>query len=322
MPPPGRITGAGAVLLVDPAQNNAFRAVNRAWRQGAIVHANAEPPGAPMRYGITGLAESAQEDLVKSLALQAERTARAPGRVLRTPRVGVYQPWTDSADEGWARWVLEQYGFSVVVLHPEDFQRPLAIDVLIMADNARVARGEGSAEDGGRREAASGAVRAEYAYVLTPRDIRAIEQFIRRGGTLVCLNTASTFAIEQFKLPVRNVVAGLGAEEFFLRGSVVQVTTDPAHPVMAGMPEEAMVFVDGSPVFEPLPGFAGSVMASYHATASPLRSGLLVGEQHLQGKSAAMDVQLDAGHVVLIGFRPEWRGPPLGTFRVLFNAAL
>jgi hypothetical protein len=33
-------------------------------------------------------------------------------------------------------------------------------------------------------------------------------------------------------------------------------------------------------------------------------------------------VQLDAGHVVLPGFRPEWRGQSFGTFTVLFNAAL
>jgi len=91
---------------------------------------------------------------------------------------------------------------------------------------------------------------------------------------------------------------------------------------MAGMPEQATVFVDGSPVFQPQEGFTGAVLARYNETGSPLRSGYLIGEKYLQGKAAALDVQLDAGHVVLLGFRPEWRGQPFGTFRVLFNAAI
>jgi len=82
------------------------------------------------------------------------------------------------------------------------------------------------------------------------------------------------------------------------------------------------VFVDGSPVFETLDGFKGAVLARYRESGSPLLSGYLIGESFLRGKAAALDVQLDAGHVVLIGFRPEWRGQPFGAFRVLFNAAL
>ena len=96
----------------------------------------------------------------------------------------------------------------------------------------------------------------------------------------------------------------------------------PTHPVMAGMPDKAAVFVDGSPVFETLEGFKGTVLARYQESGSPLLSGYLIGETYLHGKAAALDVQLDAGHVVLLGFRPEWRGQPFGTFRVLFNAAL
>jgi hypothetical protein len=48
----------------------------------------------------------------------------------------------------------------------------------------------------------------------------------------------------------------------------------------------------------------------------------LIGETYLHGKAAALDVEVDAGHVVLIGFCPEWRDQPFGTFRILFNAAL
>jgi glutamine amidotransferase-like uncharacterized protein len=117
-------------------------------------------------------------------------------------------------------------------------------------------------------------------------------------------------------------VEGLKAEEFFLRGSIVEVIVDATHPVMAGMPEKAAVFVDGSPVFDLLDGFKGRVLARYAETGSPLLSGHLIGEKYLYGKAAALDVELGQGHVVLLGFRPEWRAQSFGTFRIVFNAAL
>ena len=328
LPPPGRVSGSGPVLVVDPAQNNAYRAINRAWAQGAKVQASADASGSPVRYAIMGLPEGAQTDLVNSLALRAERVVSAPGRAVRKPRLGLYQPWTGSMDEGWSRWVLEQYGFSYVLVHPEDFKTPLTdkIDVLIIADDARVpimgAPSGGRGGTGSGQGAGGRAVRPEYAYQLTPADLQEFDRFVRNGGTLVCMSNASTFAIQQFKLPVRNVIVGLRPEDFFLRGSIVEVTTDPSHPVMAGMPAHAAVFVDGSPVFEPGEGFQGSVLARYAESGSPLLSGYLIGEKHLQGKAAALDVNVGDGHIVLIGFRPTWRGQPFGTFRVLFNAAL
>jgi hypothetical protein len=90
---------------------------------------------------------------------------------------------------------------------------------------------------------------------------------------------------------------------------------------MAGMPERAAVFFEGSPILVPLDGFNGDVLAKYQTQGSPLLSGYLIGEKFLQGQAAALDVRLGSGHVVLIGFRPQWRGQPFGTFRVLFNAA-
>jgi glutamine amidotransferase-like uncharacterized protein len=88
------------------------------------------------------------------------------------------------------------------------------------------------------------------------------------------------------------------------------------------MPEKAALFVDGGPVFETQEGFVGHVLARYADSGSPLLSGYLIGESYLHGKAAALDVQLGSGHVVLLGFRPQWRGQSFGTLRVLFNAAL
>jgi len=345
LPPAGRITGSGPALAIDPAQNNAYRAINRAWKQGASVQFIS---GAQSRYLITGLAEPAQTELVNSLALMAERTA-VSGTPLKKPRIGLFQPWSGSMDEGWTRWTIEQYDFEFISLHPEDFHGTLRdkVDVIILADDARIqvpggggrgdggGRGAAGAQAGGRGQAGAAgaaaqaaggrgggrAVRPEYAYTLTDEDLQGFDQFIRGGGTLVCLNNAYRFAIQQFKLPVKNVVEGLRPEEFFLRGSIVEVVTDPTHLVMAGMPEKAAVFVDGSPVFETLEGFKGKVLAKYQDTGSPLLSGYLIGEKYLQGKAAALDVEVDKGHVVLFGFRPQWRGQPFGTFKVVFNSA-
>ncbi len=335
LPPAGRLTGSGPDFSVTAAQNNAFRAINSAWKHGATVQLTT---GSESRYFISGLSESAQAELVSSLALIAERAEAAervePASARQTiarPRIGLVRPWGSSMDEGWTRWVLEQYGFEIVVLRPADFRAPLRekVDVVILTEDGRLpiapaGSGSGDAAGGPGRGAAPGAraVRPEYADLVTPEDLANFDQFVRGGGTVVCLGGASTFAIAQFKLPVRNVVAGLKPEEFFLRGSLVEVTTDPTHQVMAGMPEKAAVFVDGSPIFETLEGFNGRVLAKYQETGSPLLSGFLIGEKHLHGKAAALDVRLDQGHVVLLGFRPQWRGQPFGTLRVLFNSAL
>ena len=323
VPPAGKTTGSGPALALDPAQNNAFRAINRAWQQGAHVRYVAAHAGAGGRFVVDGLPPATQDDLVRSLALGAERTATPAGAELKRPRVGVFQPWNGSMDEGWTRWIFERYGFTVISIHPEDFKAPLAskIDVLVLADDARVPIAGGGAESG-RGGRGAHPMPPEFAYALTPDDLERFETFVRDGGRLVCLNAASRFAIDRFHLPVRNAVAGLKPEEFFLRGSIVEVTTDPAHPVMAGMPAKAAVFADSSPVFETLAGFKGSVLASYPTEGSPLLSGYLIGEKHLQGRAAALDVQLGSGHVVLIGFRPQWRGQSFGTFKVLFNALL
>jgi hypothetical protein len=322
VPPEGRLGGSGPALAIDPAQNNAYRAIARAWQQGATVQL------VNGRFAIAGLSEAAQEALVKSLALRAERTASAAAAPLRPRRVGLYQPWTSSMDTGWSRWVLEQYGFSPIAVHPEDFRSGLGdkIDVLIIADDARVPIGaEGGVGRGGGTgpgRSGGGALRPEYAYQLSAADLEQFEDFIRSGGSLVCLSSASAFAIQQFKLPVKNAVSGLRSDEFFLRGSIVEVETNRAHPIMTGMPAQAAVFVDFSPVFETEEGFKGTVLARYAESGSPLLSGYLIGERRLHGKAAALDVQLGDGHVILIGFRPQWRGQPFGTFKVLFNAAL
>jgi hypothetical protein len=322
VPPAGRITGSGPSLAVNPAENNAFKAINRAWRAGASVRYEPGLSGAGGRYVISGLPPAVQEELVASLALRAERAAPPATKTAR-PRIGLLLANT-SMDEGWTRWVLDQYEFEYLRVSGSDIQAGNLrnkIDVLVISDEARGFL-EGGGGRGGRAGVpppAGGAPPA--ADSPSPNDLRvkAVEEFLRGGGTLVCFNRSSTFAIDQFKLPVKNVVAGIGRQQFFVGGSLLNVEVNTGHRVMDGMPTGAVVFYDSGPVFDMTDGFKGTVLASY-PQEKVLASGFLQGESLIKGKAAALEVEFGEGRVVLLGFKPQWRGQPFGTFRVIFNA--
>jgi hypothetical protein len=326
VPLPGRIRGGGSTFSVSAAQNNAYRAVNRAWDAGATVRFAAADltGGVPYtaggssvegRFVISGMGGSTAEALAQDLNLRAEASSPEGRRLLR-PRLGLFRPWQASMDEGWTRWLLERYGFELISLRNADLKAGgLAdrVDIIILADYGARTILEGHAE---------GSIPPRYVGGIGAEGVRALDQFVSSGGTLVCLNGSSQFAIDELKLPVKNVLAEVGGEEFSASGSLLEIVTDPAHPVMAGMLRRSPVFFSRSPAFTVTEGFQGKVLAKHVEAGSPLLSGYLLGEEHLHGYAAALDVHHGEGHVILIGFKPQWRGQPFGTFNVLFNAAL
>jgi len=309
VPLESRLTGEGPTLVVDPGQNNSFRAINRAWREGGGVSYS------DGRYHLHGLDEEAISGLVGDLMLRAERGAGG-GAPVEQPRIGLYRPWNPSMDEGWTRWLLERYEFEFKSLRNADFKgAPLEdrFDVIVFSDlrSRLILTGfpEGSAPP-------------RYTGGIGQDGVRALGAFVRSGGTLVCMNGSSNFAIEALNLPVRNALGELSRREFFVGGSILEIEVDATQPVMAGMPERAKVFFEGSPAFKMAEGFEGQVLARYADAGSPLASGYLFGEEHLHGLAAALNVAYGDGRVLLIGFRPQWRAQPFGTFRVLFNSLL
>jgi hypothetical protein len=337
VPPAGKITGSGRALALNASENNTFRAINRAWKSGLEAQYLASPFSSGSKYLIAGMSESDQDAMVKSLALRAERV-NTSGVPIKRPRIAVLNA-PNSMDEGWTRWVLEQYGFEFVRLPLAEIGNgPLRdrIDVLVLPDDARLTDAGGGRGGGGRGARAggggaaggrAGGAGAGGAGGDAPPDtpdprVKALDDFVHAGGTVVCFNRASSTVIDQLKLPVKNAIAGLGRQQVFVGGSLLKVTVDPTQRVMAGMPADAAVFYDSGPVFETQEGFKGAVLAKYPSEGSLLLSGYLLGEQYFHGKAAALDVEVGSGHVVLIGFRPQWRGQPFGTFRVIFNALL
>jgi ribosomal protein S18 acetylase RimI-like enzyme len=264
---------------------------------------------------VTNLGRSVLNTIVSDLALQAT-WGSAGGTPIAAPRIGLYRPWQPSMDEGWTRWLMERYDFAFTNVYNADIiagalrQR---YDVIVIADI-----GSNTILDG----YAKGALPPRYAGGIGREGVRALDAFVRAGGTLVTLNNSTMFAVNELHLPVENVIADIERDEFFMSGSLVSMQVDPSHPVMSGMPENGKIFVGRSPVFTVTDDFEGTVLAKYPEAGSPLLSGYLLGEEHLQGYAAALDVHHGDGHVILLAMRPQWRGQPFGNFRILFNAAL
>ena len=53
-----------------------------------------------------------------------------------------------------------------------------------------------------------------------------------------------------------------------------------------------------------------------------LLSGYLTGAQEIAGKTAAVEARVGRGKVVMFGFRAQYRGQSIGTFKMIFNALL
>lgn len=310
-PLPGTLRGGGSTLWLDPTQNNIFRVLGESMKAGYTIGYDADTK----KYGVRGATRSKINQWIKDYAIQAGMGAGLGNAKVKS-RIGVYRPWTASMDMGWTRWLLDNFGLPYQSVRDADFKMnnlKNRFDVILIASEW-----PGSIENG----LEPGSAPAQYTGGLGELGIRNLNAFVEQGGTLITLNRSSNFAINALHLPVKNVVDHVDRAKFFTGGSIVQVETNPNHPVMAGMQKNANVFVYNSPVFSVEEGFEGEILARYQKKGSPLMSGFLVGEEYMNGNAAALDVKHGKGNVLLFGFQPQWRGQPMGTYRTLFNALL
>jgi Zinc carboxypeptidase len=257
------------------------------------------------------------------------------------PVRAIYRSHVPVMDEGWTRWLLDKQGCTnYATIEDQEIRagnlRAKYETILIPDQQARVILN-------GHR---SGAMPSEYTGGVGEKGVKALREFVEAGGKLVLLNRASAFAIEQFKLPLLNVTAGLPRTDFYVPGSILRIEVDTSNPLAAGMPKESIAWAEDSPVFEvsgtgggtgsstdvspvrpstkdkidgrPMPQV--NVIAWYPRDRDPLLSGWLLGGNRIKGKAALVEVKLGRGRIILFGFRPQYRAQSLATYPLFFNA--
>lgn len=256
---------------------------------------------------------------------------------LKPYRLAVYQPWTASMDEGWLRWVLEQFEFEFKVVHNAEIiagnlEKNFTHLIIPSLSTSNIIEGRKKGE-----------VPPEYAGGIGNEGLAALNQFVRKGGILVAMENAADFAIQCFGLPVKNIIEPRRASRsettesgsqtdrnrIYSPGSILRVLVDGSQPEAYGCGEEAAVFSYFSPVFEILKAEDGKLSQAgtintlaWFPASDPLLSGILINGDKLKYKAAALSCSVGKGRVILIGFEAIHRAQAWGTFKFVFNPIL
>jgi hypothetical protein len=348
-PPAAAIAGASnpAGYLVSHEMNDAFIVTNRLLTAGLDVYwLKDEHTVDGRRFGAGTLwvpASAAAHEILERGALElgvpAVAVARAPKGTalkLRPVRIGLYDQYGGLMPTGWDRWLFEQYEFPYERVYPKDLDAgnlKSRFDVLVFPDGAYT--DSERRYDGGGQPSPDD-IPAEYrgwlGHLTRDTTIPQIKAFVEAGGSVVAVGS-STGMGHLLGVPVRDYLSRIGddgkretlpQDEFYIPGSLLQVSVDPTNPLAYGMPAESDVVYDNNPVFdlEPEAALHGVRPVAWFDGPAPLRSGWAWGQAHLDGGTAALEAAVGSGHVALLGPLVTFRGQPHATFKLLFNGVL
>ncbi len=233
---------------------------------------------------------------------------------LSNPKVGIYENWGGNADAGWTRLIFDKFEIPYTFLRDGDIKAGKLIDkfdAIILPDTSTNSLKNGISAN---------TYPAEFAGGMGDAGLANLKEFVNAGGTLILFDSIFDFATTILGAPVKNALTGVTSANFYCPGSVLEADlVDKTSPVTFGMDEKFGAYFVASPTFE-VTGPGVKILAAYPADRNPLMSGWLMGPQYIQGKANLLEYSYGKGRAIMIGFRPQHRGQPHGTFKLFFNS--
>ncbi len=233
------------------------------------------------------------------------------------PRIAIYQSWVPNMDEGWLRWVLEEFEFSFETIHNNEIKGGNLIkryNVIIIPNMNLSTLIEGRKEE----------VPPEFRGGIGQEGITSLEEFVINGGKLITIGHSSELPIKYFNLKIKNLLPrhAFRRQEIqekgriFCPGSILKVKLNNFHPIGYGYNTYCAIFFRYSPVFEVKEG----QIIAFYPKYNPLLSGIIENEEKLYEKAAIVECSFGKGKIRMFGFKPIHRAQSHGTFKFIFNS--
>ena len=273
---------------------------------------NIYPPGTLWMPGVYNQVVKDLADSVPVVISNAPSFKKKKAYQLVKPAIGLYQSYQAIIDEGWTRFIFDEFNIPYLTIKNEDIKSgnlAAKFDVIILPDQSveKIIAGLDST-----------AVPGQYTGGIGDIGIQQLKDFVLNGGVLVTLGNASLLPLQHFWVEAKNVVNNINKSEYYVPGSMLKSIVDQDDPIGYGMQRETPIFNYNSPAFELV---EGNSVVSYPG-GNLLLSGWLTGEQHIALKTAVGEIPYGQGSVILMGIRPQFRAQTVVTFKLLFNSIL
>ena len=255
-----------------------------------------------------------ENEVRADLALPLRKSEESPIKnpIPQPVRIGIYKGSTGNMDEGWTRYAFDTFNVPYSSLKDPDVKAgnlDSKYDVIVLPSQRGREIIEGNA---------AGSLPEEYTGGIGETGVSNLKEFVNRGGTMLCFDASCQLPIEQFHLPIKNVLESLKSSEFYCPGSIVELELDNKNPITATLPTRLPGYFINSSAFSTTDSRV-RIVARY-AKDNVLLSGWLLGEDKLRGQIALAEVPFGKGRVVLFAFRPQHRGQTWATLPLIWNS--
>jgi hypothetical protein len=254
-------------------------------------------------------------EVFKSLGLvYAENSlTNFPNPISPSVRIGVYQSWVGSSDRRGAQNALTKFSIPYETVFDEDVRNgnldiPYDVIILPSLSTRQIVFGH-----------AAGNYPAQYTGGITEEGIKQLRAFVLNGGTLICFDESTEFAINHLNLPVTITTSVKPFLKVPTVGQVIPIEVNRKHSVGQTLRNDIRYYATALRVFTMDELESAHVIARYELNQKS-RGGNSKEENNISNPVAVADVPLGKGRVILFGFSPTYDRQASATLPLLFRA--